>query len=80
LESVRLPLRSSVLWPLLWTFATTRASPVTERSAASDPITKFEAGAPPSPIERYILTPTRFTRVMPPAAFGDADTAAQTTA
>ena len=76
--SMSVPLRSSVPWPLLWTFATTTEPPVAERSAVSDPTAKFEGGAPPGPIERYIRTPTRLTRVIPPA--GGADTSAHRTA
>ena len=80
LESLRLPLRSSVLCPLLRTLATTSAPPAADRFAVRDPISKFEAGAPPGPMERYIRTPARLTSVMPAPAVGGADTSAHTTA
>jgi hypothetical protein len=76
---MRVPPRSSVLPPPLWTAETTRDSPVVERRALRDPMAKVDEGAPPGPTDMYIRTPTLFTRVTPPSVAGRADTSAQDT-
>jgi hypothetical protein len=40
---------------------------------------KFDVGAPPGPTDKYIRTPTLFTRVTPPATAGRSDTCAHRT-
>jgi hypothetical protein len=58
----------------------TRESPDDERAVVSGPSAKFDGGAPPGPIDRYIRTPTRLTSVIPCPLGGAAETVAQTTA
>jgi len=78
LESVRLPLIAIVRGPLLWILATTSGYPDADRFALSLPMTKFEGGAPPDPIDTYMRMPTRFASFTPPDP--DVETSAQTTA
>ena len=79
-ERVRLPMMSSGPWPLLWTVAATDGAPVAERRAVSPATVKLGGGVPPGPIEMYMRTPTRFTRVTPASADDGAETSAQMTA
>jgi hypothetical protein len=46
---------------LFWILATTSGCPEGERFAVSGPMTKFDAGAPPAPTDRYMRMPARFT-------------------